>query len=161
LHHFDIGPQPQNKYSGEKERKNYESILSFLPVDGFAFVVSETGKEPHRIGSFLCRPQKRFGVNPDGGKNLANSSRQFAASANRRFQFHKRSQVFIRPHNETLPVVAMCVSNPAAVGLPSERSGGLVRLKPKTIPLSKCRMIRHNSRRDSVFIGRLRGKRPD
>jgi hypothetical protein len=29
-------------------------------------------------------------------------SRPFAASANRRFQFHKRSQLFIRSHNETL-----------------------------------------------------------
>src|SRR5205823_7437522 len=31
---------------------------------------------------------------------------------NRRFQFHKRSQLFIRSHNETLSVAAMCVSNP-------------------------------------------------
>ena len=29
-----------------------------------------------------------------------------------RFQFNKRSQRFIRMHNETLSVVAMCVSNP-------------------------------------------------
>jgi len=27
-------------------------------------------------------------------------------------QVHKRSQLFICPHNETLSVVAMCVSNP-------------------------------------------------
>jgi hypothetical protein len=32
--------------------------------------------------------------------------------ANRRFQFQKRSQLFIRAHNETLSVVAMRVSNP-------------------------------------------------
>jgi hypothetical protein len=32
--------------------------------------------------------------------------------ANRRFQFHKRSQLFIRVHDETLSVVAMRVSNP-------------------------------------------------
>jgi hypothetical protein len=31
----------------------------------------------------------------------------------------------------------------------------------ETIPLPKCRMIRHNSRHDSAFIWRLRGKRPD
>jgi hypothetical protein len=37
---------------------------------------------------------------------------QFSASANRRFQFQKRSQYFIRSHNETLSVAAMCVSNP-------------------------------------------------
>jgi hypothetical protein len=52
---------------------------------------------------------------PDGaefGKNLASQSRQFAASANRRFQFEKRSQLFIRGRNKTLSVVAMCVCNP-------------------------------------------------
>jgi hypothetical protein len=31
---------------------------------------------------------------------------------NRRFEFQKRSQLFIRVHNETLSVAAMCVSNP-------------------------------------------------
>jgi hypothetical protein len=53
------------------------------------------------------------------GKNLACLSSQFAASANRRFEFHKRSQLFIRLHNETLSVVAMCVCNPdrSAVGI--------------------------------------------
>src|SRR5438128_293571 len=33
-------------------------------------------------------------------------------SKNRRFDFDKRSQLFIRTHNETLSVVAMRVSNP-------------------------------------------------
>ena len=32
-------------------------------------------------------------------------------SANRRFEFHKRRQFFIRVYNETLSVVAVCVSN--------------------------------------------------
>jgi hypothetical protein len=41
------------------------------------------------------------------GKNLANLSNQFAASANDRFQFQKRSQLFIRSHNETLSVAPM------------------------------------------------------
>ena len=45
------------------------------------------------------------------GKNLANLSNQFAASANRGFQFEKRSQLFIRTHNETLSVAAMCICN--------------------------------------------------
>jgi hypothetical protein len=40
------------------------------------------------------------------------ASRSFAASANRRFKFHKRRQQFIRTHNETLSVVAMRVHNP-------------------------------------------------
>jgi hypothetical protein len=38
-------------------------------------------------------------------------STQFAASANRRFQFHKRGQLFIRTHNEPLSIAVMRVSN--------------------------------------------------
>jgi len=34
------------------------------------------------------------------------------ASANRRFQFQKGRQLFIRTHNETFSVAAMCVCNP-------------------------------------------------
>jgi hypothetical protein len=45
-------------------------------------------------------------------ENLASLSRQFAASSNRRLQFHKRSQLFIRVHNEPLSVAAMRVRNP-------------------------------------------------
>jgi hypothetical protein len=48
----------------------------------------------------------------ESGKNLANLSNQFAASANDRFHFEKFSQLFIRKRNETLSVVAMCVCNP-------------------------------------------------
>jgi hypothetical protein len=33
-------------------------------------------------------------------------------AANRRFQFNKRRQLFVRTHNETFSVVAMCISNP-------------------------------------------------
>jgi len=40
-------------------------------------------------------------------KSLACLSRQFAASADRRFEFKKRSQLFIRSRNEPLSVVAM------------------------------------------------------
>jgi hypothetical protein len=35
-----------------------------------------------------------------------------SATANRRFKFQKRSQLFIGVHNETLSVIAMCVCNP-------------------------------------------------
>jgi hypothetical protein len=48
----------------------------------------------------------------DFGKNLANPSNQFAATANHRFEFQKRSELFIRAHNERLSVVAMRVCNP-------------------------------------------------
>jgi hypothetical protein len=44
------------------------------------------------------------------GRNLANLSNRFAASAD--LKFHKRSQLFIRTYNETLSVVAVRVSNP-------------------------------------------------
>jgi hypothetical protein len=37
-------------------------------------------------------------------KNLASLSRLFAASADRRFQFQKRRQLFIHTHNETLSI---------------------------------------------------------
>jgi hypothetical protein len=30
----------------------------------------------------------------------------------RRFEFHKRSQLFSRSHNETLSVIAVCIDNP-------------------------------------------------
>jgi hypothetical protein len=37
-------------------------------------------------------------------KRPANLSRQYAALPKCRFDFHKRSQLSIRPHNEALPV---------------------------------------------------------
>jgi hypothetical protein len=37
---------------------------------------------------------------------------QKCAATNRRFQFQKRSQLFLRTHNETLSVIAMRVGNP-------------------------------------------------
>jgi hypothetical protein len=37
---------------------------------------------------------------------------RLAARANCRFQFKKRRQLFIRTHNETPSVIAMCVCNP-------------------------------------------------
>ena len=44
---------------------------------------------------------------PGCRKTSASLSRQFAASSNRRLQFHKRSQLFIRVHNEPLSVAAI------------------------------------------------------
>src|SRR5215467_14293691 len=44
-------------------------------------------------------------------KNLANLASQFGARANRRFEFHKRSQHFIGTNDETLSV-AVRVHNP-------------------------------------------------
>jgi hypothetical protein len=45
----------------------------------------------------------------DFGPALSYQPRQFA-SANRRFQFQKRSQLFIRVHNETLSIIALCTN---------------------------------------------------
>jgi len=39
-------------------------------------------------------------------------SSQFTASANRPLQFHKRCQLFIAAHNETLSVATVSVNNP-------------------------------------------------
>jgi hypothetical protein len=39
-------------------------------------------------------------------------STKIVAGANRRFQFNKRSQLFIGTRNETLPVAAVSVNNP-------------------------------------------------
>jgi hypothetical protein len=46
------------------------------------------------------------------GKNLARLSRQFAASVDRGFEFHKSGLLFIGAHNETVPIIAVRVSNP-------------------------------------------------
>ena len=46
------------------------------------------------------------------GKNPASPSSQFVATSDRRFEFQKRRQLFVRGHNVTLPVAAMCVNSP-------------------------------------------------
>src|SRR5882724_9815712 len=70
---------------------------------------SEKGEESSGRKAFCPYPGSR---GRRVWKNLAKQSNQFAASANRRFQFHKRRQLFIRTHNETLSAIAMRVSNP-------------------------------------------------
>jgi hypothetical protein len=37
---------------------------------------------------------------------------KLAETPNPRFQFQKRGQYFIRVHNETLSVIAVCIDNP-------------------------------------------------
>jgi hypothetical protein len=47
--------------------------------------------------------------------NISATKRQaHCGGANRRFEFHKRGQLFIGVHNETLFVVTMRVSNPGS-----------------------------------------------
>jgi hypothetical protein len=69
------------------------------------------GRRKNRAGKLLRLTQIRLATWSLGG-NLSSLSRLFAASADRRFQFQKSRQLFIGMHNETLPVVAVCVSNP-------------------------------------------------
>jgi len=45
-------------------------------------------------------------------KKSRRSVKTIPARANRKFEFNKRSQLFIRVHNETLSVVTMRVCNP-------------------------------------------------
>jgi hypothetical protein len=44
--------------------------------------------------------------------NVAQHGRLLDDRVNCRLQFHKRSQLFILAHDESLSVVAMCVCNP-------------------------------------------------
>jgi hypothetical protein len=46
------------------------------------------------------------------GSRINTSTQSAALTTNLPFQFHKRSQLLIRSHNETLPIVAMRVNNP-------------------------------------------------
>jgi hypothetical protein len=55
-------------------------------------------------------------------KNLACLSSKIAASADRRFQFDKRRQLFIGTNNETLSDAAMRVSNPDRLTRASSKS---------------------------------------
>src|SRR4030095_6033412 len=50
-------------------------------------------------------------------ENFVRLSRQFTPSPNRRFEFHKRGQLFISTHHETLSVIAVCINNPAHGGV--------------------------------------------
>jgi hypothetical protein len=96
-------------------KRNSFVQLIFVPLSWFHFFVEVwivklhslnpaprgTVNHPHRHGdnlsSFIsCAPQSSGG----------------SALLNRRLEFHKRHQLFICTHNETLSVVAMRVSNP-------------------------------------------------
>jgi hypothetical protein len=81
------------------------------------------------------------------GKNPASPSSQFVATSDRRFEFQKRRQLFVRVHNVTLPVAAMCVNSP-------DRSLALPFLKqPKPadafLDTSSLRSRRRGERRQS------------
>jgi hypothetical protein len=87
-----------------------DSWSSFFPrcID---FVVAGLEEAKNLAGSVLRLIQDRLS-DAEFGKTQTNLSRQFAASANSGFEFHKRSQLFIRTHNVTFAIVATRVSNP-------------------------------------------------
>jgi hypothetical protein len=95
-------------------------------------LLCELNQWVHNISSLVPRPVDSAIAGPEGAKNLAGESpppdsdpfsdaeseenlvrlsRKFAASPNRRFEFHKRSQFFIGTHNQTLSVAAMRIGN--------------------------------------------------
>jgi hypothetical protein len=66
----------------------------------------------------------------------------------RRFEFHKRSQFFICPHNEALTVAAMRVSNPDCSPL---NDPTLKRNPSKTKPLRGSACFNGLSGADKIF----------
>jgi hypothetical protein len=58
---------------------------------------------PRRLGHAQPRRRARSFYSIRSGWNIA---------LNRRFEFKKRGELFICSHNETLSVIAVCVSNP-------------------------------------------------
>ena len=85
-------------------------FLSFpRNVDSVAVAGLEGGEEPS--GENVLRLIQIRLEDVEFGKISPTCQEQFAAIADRRFEFHKRRQLFIRVHNETVSVAAMCVSN--------------------------------------------------
>jgi hypothetical protein len=95
-------------------------VLSFSVVDP-ATARSERGEENTERGLFLPYPGFRSWFLGNVAKNPASLSSQKAPTPNCRFKLNKRSQLFIRMHNETLSVAAMRVNNPD--GLPLRIDG--------------------------------------
>jgi hypothetical protein len=77
-------------------------------VDSAILGPESAGRKPQgeEMPSARLKAEKLFAKNP------ATLSSKFAASANRRFEFHERGQLLIRTRNERLSVVAMGVFNP-------------------------------------------------
>jgi hypothetical protein len=103
-----------------KPRRQGERLIEFVVGEVFVFI-KQTFPFPdwlfcdcrsERAGEVVGRSalsRIQILVSGNSAKSLASSSNQFAATPNRRFEFNKRSQLFIRAHNETLSVVAVRV----------------------------------------------------
>ena len=106
-----------------RPRRKSERLIEFVVCEVFVFIKQTfpffdwlilrlVGLKEGRScrGGALSRIQ--ILVFTDSAKNLANLSNQFAVSAPGRFNFEKRSQLFIGLHNEPLSVAPICVRNP-------------------------------------------------
>ena len=85
-------------------------ILFFLSPPTVNFRIAGLEEAKNLAGEILRLIQDRLG-DAQCGKNLVRLSKQSAASVNRRFEFQKSRQQFLRTHNETPSVVAMRVNN--------------------------------------------------
>jgi len=87
------------------------SDLSFL--FSAALILVSQGPEEAKNPRERCPPPDSDPFSDaESGENYMSYSRQFRASANRRFEFQKRSQLFVGVHNETLSISAICIGNP-------------------------------------------------
>jgi len=83
-----------------------------------------SGRDEEPSGGKVLRLIQIRLTTPKSEENYASLSSQFAATPNCRFEFEKRGQFFICSHNETLPIIAVCISNPDSSPL---RMNGLKR----------------------------------
>jgi hypothetical protein len=100
-------------------------VLPFFPA---MLILRMAGsRKERRTSRGKCPPPDSDPFNGvKSGKNCASLSSAKPATPNRRFKLRKRRQIFIRPHNETLPVVAMRVSISETVARASSKSNSIV-----------------------------------
>jgi len=85
---------------------------SFLFPRYVDFAIRGFGRGEEPSGANVLRLIRIRLSDAESGKISLGCQAAKAATANRRFQFYKRSQLFIRVHNETLSVAAMSVCDP-------------------------------------------------
>jgi hypothetical protein len=90
------------------------------PAVVFSVVFAGLEQAQNLAGKVLHLIQDRLS-DAEFGKNAANPSRQFAATATHRFEFHKRSQLFVGMHNKAPSVVAMRICNKDYLPVGSDR----------------------------------------
>jgi len=85
---------------------------SFLFPRYVDFAIRGFGRGEEPSGANVLRLIRIRLSDAESGKISLGCQAAKAATANRRFQFYKRRQLFIRSHNETLSVAAMSVCDP-------------------------------------------------